>query len=373
MKIFIAFFIIVLTLQIVKPAYSFGITDIFKPQSTENSEQSKDIDLKSLVCQFIKLLCPDNKETEKSNSNQTTVTPSPSSNNSPVSQPASNNGGGILTNITDAIKKLWGNNPPPSWGGISGGGSIPLPANSNSKEPAKTTAGNNQTTSNVIQSCVGSTTTSCAYSCANNQAACKTRGCYCVKNGPGAGADCPNFIELSKNKQFGAALTECTGQPVATDNDSQPPTAPPPAGSTYISQCGAAGDFGTCQSFCETNTSTCQKRLKECQAGSTGDDCETFTTGYNYCCVENKADCSSRSPKLAQAFCGTTPATPPVNNPSAKSPLQQSCETETTDNCQEIFETCSRPENRNQTLGCIGLENDCAKPENSAFCKSKGY
>ncbi len=371
MKILIAIFLIVLSLQIVSPAYAFDINSLFKGQQTEKSNQSNDI--QNLVCQFLSFLCPEKKEETKPNSNQPSSSPTAQNpvTNQPTAAPSPEIYNGI-SSITNIVKKLWGDNPPPSWGGISGTGKIPVPGNDQKSTPTGGSSNSNSSggTSGVIQSCVGSTTTSCAYSCANNQAACKTRGCYCVKNGPGAGADCPNFIELSKNKQFGAALTECTGQPASNDNTNSP-TAPPPAGSTYISQCGAEGDFGTCQSFCEANTGTCQKRLKECQAGSTGDDCETFTAGYNYCCVENKADCSSRSPKLAQAFCGTSPTS--VINPAAKSPLEQSCETETTDTCQEIFATCSLPENRNQTLGCIGLENDCVKPENSAFCKAKGY
>lgn len=42
--------------------------------------------------------------------------------------------------------------------------------------------------------------------------------------------------------------------------------------------------------------------------------------------------------------------------------------------CDSNFETCNSTENKNQTLGCIQLNNSCLLSEkDAAFCRSKGY
>lgn len=314
----------------VKVSFAFGLPDlgglfnISAPSFSPAAGFGGFGGLGQLICQFVGFLCPAGSTNNPPNPASAPTQPNTGNRVSlPINIPGGLVGGGGVINpinflgiAPDIVKKLWGDNPPPTWGGIGGSGALPIPKGSNKSTPAVASPG-------VIQSCVGVDENKCAYSCVNQIDACKARGCYCVKGG--SGADCENFVKLSKNPQFGSALTECTGQVNTSTNNSLSGVSAGASGQLagqsggVVSQC--TSDFGTCKSYCEANVQACQSRVAACRGGASGDDCKnTFLPGYEACCVQKSCTDPSYQ-NLVSTFCQTPRASTTSNSTNISSPL----------------------------------------------------
>lgn len=325
---------------------AFSFDDVKKffniPTSSPAPEVKPPTNPTNLLCKYLKLFCPkesapgDDKNTPKPPGAQSTPTPN-------IEQPKS-----FLNIPIDVIKKLWGNNPPPSWGGVGGKGDLPLPGGS-----GPPTGGSS---SGVISGCTGGLS-GCVSACQSNQAACKARYCYCSTGG--SGPDCKTIIDLSTKFPTGAA--SCGGVP----SNSGPGTDRGSAGAGEVAAC--SGGFAECRLFCETNQTVCQSRLKACLNGAFGDDCETFKLGYQECCV--KKACSNPSDQgLVIAFCGSSSV-------DSRGELQRYCEesAENESECKTAESECRDPDNPLVESLCGDIKAKCQLSENNSYCKKRGY
>lgn len=355
------------------------------------------------LCQFIKLFCPSSNSTGGSSSSLPTAGGAIPSLNQPTSGSSgskSSGGGFSLPNIgclsADIIKKLWGNNPPPSWGGIGGIGKLPLlgggcTSNSSNGGTNNTTGGGSSglpacASGQPIKECAGGGDACQSYCTPEaNRASCLTRGCYCTENSSVTDPDCTGFRELLKNPLVSRFIGSCKcgggSSPTGTRLSNNQSSGGSGTTNTTATITACTGDFGPCQKFCEANIQACKSRVAACRAGASGDDCRNvFLPGYQTCCVEKSSACAGADiTSLVQAICGSAaqPAaanTPPGPEASAPlSELQQYCQDKTTDNCQTVFDTCNKEENRRGAIECVSLDGWCRLEPDRYFCRDHGY
>ncbi len=370
------------------------------------------------LCQFIKLFCSSSNPagtisgTLPSSGGGIPSINLPAGGTSGSNTPGLSGGGFSLSSLgglpAEIIKKLWGDNPPPSWGGIGGIGNLPLPGGKTGNSSSGSSNGGNGGTGGSsglpacapgqpIKECAGGGS-ACQEYCTPeaNRAACLTRGCYCTLNSSATDPDCTGFRELRKNPLVSRFLGSCqcgggqtnssntsggTGTNNQTTGGSSGSTAGQvrPAG-TAIIECNEIG--GTCQTYCQSAQADCKRRAGEClKGGASGKDCDTFKLGYQKCCVEKISQCTA-SPdlvSLTQAICSGAAQpgasnTPPVTEAGAPlSELQQYCQDKTTDNCQTVFDTCKKEEYRRGAIDCASLDGWCRLEPDRYFCRDHGY
>lgn len=359
MKLLIIVGLILLCLVTVRPVEAFGLADlanIFKGPASSQNQPTATIDqggIKGLICKYTKLLCP----------NGSSGTNTPNSSSAPSTKPTTGTTKGIPSLIgqpptvstflgigVDVVKRLWGDNPPPTWGGISGGGEVPVPGTSGGANPG------------VISGCTGSLG-SCASACQSNQAGCNARYCYCA--GGGSGPDCKTLITLSSH--FPGA-SKCSN---GVTNGSKPAASAGAVVGTPVQGC-LSGDVQGCIAACKADLPSCQKRIADCRAGrATGGDCDSFANGYQICCTTatDLASCRAQDEGLTNTFCG-------VSGSSSKGSLQLFCESsaENEVDCKTAETACDDP-NGNPLVDsiCQDIASQCSQSTNTTYCQKRGY